>query len=145
MIKIFYGQTAQQEFNKCGGYNHRTSIKHPLSKSIGIKQLEQANKQKFPNSVKILTNSDNIILGFCIAILNGKINPLDVMVYYCDKEVTTLDIDSNGKLSDYPKGFMDASMQAYAKMHRLRREKIQKFHKKVFLYSQLNSILVLLV
>lgn len=65
----------------------------------------------------IETHSDHILNGMRVAVKEDKIEYSDVVIHYFDRVsvdkpeheaiITTINIDKNGELSDYPKGLLD--------------------------------------
>lgn len=70
------------------------------------------------NGVQIVaeTHSDHIINGIRVAVRQQKISAKNISIFYFERDITTtnqeskvstIKIDRNGELSDYPKGFLD--------------------------------------
>lgn len=65
----------------------------------------------------IETHSDHVLNGIRVAVKESKIQGSDVAIYYFDRilnsktehesVITTVSIDKNGELSEYPKGLLD--------------------------------------
>jgi predicted ATPase len=65
----------------------------------------------------IETHSDHILNGIRVAVKESKVQGAEVAIYYFDRIlnnkaeheslITTINIDRNGELSDYPKGLLD--------------------------------------
>lgn len=65
----------------------------------------------------IETHSDHVLNGIRVAVKESKIKSPDVAIYYFDRTlnnkaeheslITTISIDKNGELSEYPKGLLD--------------------------------------
>jgi predicted ATPase len=69
------------------------------------------------SQIFIETHSDHVLNGIRVAVKENKIQDSDVSIYYFDRTsnnkaehesvITTINIDKNGELSEYPKGLLD--------------------------------------
>ena len=66
--------------------------------------------------VFVETHSDHIINGVRVAVKDGKLSAKNVKIFYFDRildsveqysNIEEIQIDKNGELSNYPKGFLD--------------------------------------
>lgn len=60
---------------------------------------------------QIVTNSENIIIGIRLCVLDGNMKPEDVVIYFVDENRVKhiIHIDKYGELDLYPKGFFDTN------------------------------------
>ena len=81
---------------------------HPRAQSaVGrfLGQMAGAGLQLF-----VETHSDHLLNGIRLAVRDGLVRPNDIALHFFGAEsgrVTSLDIDNNGAVSDWPEGFFD--------------------------------------
>ncbi len=83
---------------------------HPRAQSaVGqlLGQMAGAGLQVF-----VETHSDHLLSGIRLAVRDGLVQPDDVALHFVGQDgmvgrVTTLAVDKNGAISDWPEGFFD--------------------------------------
>ena len=83
---------------------------HPRAQSaVGrfLGQMAGAGLQLF-----VETHSDHLLNGMRLAVRDGLLRPTDVALHFFGVgaslgQITSLDIDNNGAVSDWPEGFFD--------------------------------------
>ena len=91
---------------------------HPRGQSrIGrfLAQMAAADSQ-----ILVETHSDHLLNGVRLAVRDGLIRPEDVAIYFFAQNaaahVTSLSVDKNGTINDWPEGFFDQSEKDLANL-----------------------------
>ncbi len=81
--------------------------------------------------VIVETHSEHVINGMRLAAAKGFISHNDVLINFLSKDeetnkinVTAIEVDDSGDLTDFPPGFFDQSAQDLVQLTRIRRQKI---------------------
>lgn len=67
------------------------------------------------------THSDHVVNGMRRAVAEGKLSAGDAVIHYFDADVSEINIDEKGKLSQWPSGFFDQLEEDLGAIARLQR------------------------
>ncbi|WP_019864238.1 AAA family ATPase [Methylovulum miyakonense] len=99
---------------------------HPRGQSLMGKLI--AHVAAAGTQVIVETHSDHLLNGIRIAVRDGLLTPEQTVLHYFSRngsaiEITTPQIDSDGKIDKWPEGFFDESIRNLAALSSRRRER----------------------